>query len=146
MSRDALRRVVAYCGAVLLCALVLQRYYAAGAPFFRAPETVLDHVWEGHHPQRNELVVVPQLAPLIPRGAQVTVLQPQNGKVWDDHLTFLTAVGLLPHHVVMHPAGAYPDRKHADLIEYVIAVDSPLNHPGYEEIAAVKNGWLYRRR
>lgn len=146
MSRDALRRGVAWCGALLLSALVVQRYSAAGAPYVQAPQTILDHVWDGHHPQRNELVVVPELAARIPRGAQVTVLQPQNGQVWDDHLTFLTAVGLLPHHDVVHPAAAKPDRRRDDLVEYLIAVDSPLNHPGYEEIAAVKNGWLYRRR
>ncbi len=146
MNRERLQRIIAWCGSVLLAAALIQRLYAEGPPYLQWPRTVLDHVWEGHHPQRDVLLVVPRIEPLIPRGADVTCFHPRNGEVWMDETTYLVAVGLLPHQNVVPPYAANPDRAAKDLVEYVIAVGERLNHPGYAEVAMVKDGWLYRRR
>ena len=138
--------MLAYCGAVVLVALTIVNCYRAGGPYLQAPRTVLDHVYEGKHPQRNVLIAVPQFVYWIPPRAQVTCFRPQNGTSWNDDASYFTAVLLLPHNDVVPPLTAAPELPHDELAEYVIAVDAPFSHPAYDEIAAVPNGWLYRRR
>lgn len=145
MSRDALQRTVARCGAILLCALLVQRFYAAGGPYLHAPETILDHVYLGRHPQRSELMVVPQLEPLIPRGADVTCFHPKNGRAWNDDSTYFTATGLLPRNRVLPPVTAKPDVPKSQAVEWVIALDERFDDPRYLEIAATEHGWLYHK-
>ncbi len=145
MSRDALQRTVAWCGALLLCALVLQRYRAAGGPYFRWPATVLAHVYLGRHPQQHELEVVPKLEPLIPRGAQVTCFHPRDGQAWNDDSTYFTAIGLLPRNEVLPPVTAMAALQKSQLVEWVIAIDAPFTDSRYLEIATTEHGWLYHK-
>ncbi len=145
MSADALQRTVAWCGALLLCALLIQRYYAAGGPYFRPPVTVLDHVYLGRHPQRHELMVVPKLEPLIPRGADVTCFHPKKGRAWNDDSTYFTATGLLPRNRVLPPVTAGADVPKSEAVEWVIALDEPFPDSRYLEIAATEHGWLYHK-
>jgi hypothetical protein len=146
MSRDVLQRVVAYGGALLLCAALLARYSARGGPYFERPRTVVDHVEAVAHPSRDALILIPQVEPLLPRGAEVTCFRPKNGQAWNDHESYLIAVGLLPHQFVLPPFTAASELRGEQVTEYVIAVGEPFDHPSYAPVAGFTSGWLYKRR
>ncbi|HSP13218.1 MAG TPA: hypothetical protein VLV78_00540 [Thermoanaerobaculia bacterium] len=142
MSRNAVQRIVAGCGALLLCAALIHRYAIRRPPYFAAPETVLDHADVVKHEIRDALVVIPQAEPLLPRGAEVTCFRPKNAQAWNDDAVYLTAVGLLPRQSVLPPWSAGTGRG----VEYVIAVGAPFDQPSYAPYAGFRGGWLYKRR
>jgi hypothetical protein len=146
MSRETLQRAVAFGGSLLLCAAMVYRYSVLRPPYFAVPATLVDHASVVEHETRGALILVKQVEPLIPRGAQVTAFRPKNGQAWNDNGVYLTAVGLLPHHSVLPPWTASADRRGDQLIEYVIAVGHPFDHPSYAPIAGFPCGWLYKRR
>jgi hypothetical protein len=146
MSRDALPRIVAYGGALLLSIALLSVYSARGGPYFERPRTIVDHVEASEHPSRDELILIPQVEPLLPRGAEVTCFRPKNGQAWNDHDSYLIAVGLLPHQFVLPPFTAASDLRGEQVTEYVIAIGAPFEHPSYTPVAGFTNGWLYKRR
>jgi hypothetical protein len=139
-------RGVVWTASALLVIATLQRYAVRRPPYFAAPRTVFQHVDVRQHPLHGVLVLLPQVEPLIPRGSDVTVFHPKNGETQNDHDTYLTAVGLLPHHNVLPPFTAGPDVPPEQLIEWVVAVGEPFTHPRYAPVAGFPNGWLYRVR
>ena len=146
MNRGRMQRIVAYGGALLLSIALAGRYRVRRPPYFQKPQTVVDHVDVRAHETRDTLVLVLQVEPLIPRGAEVTAFRPKNGQAWNDDGVYLTTVGLLPHHSVLPPWTASADRRGAEVTEYVIAVGKPFEHPSYAPIAGFPQGWLYKRR
>ena len=139
MNRDAQQRIVAFGGALLLCVAMIPIYASRRGPYFAEPRTVVDHASVREHETHAALILIPQVEPLIPRGAAVTAFRPKDGKSWNDDGVYLTAVGLLPHHSVMPPWTAGE-------IDYVIAVGAPFDDPSYAPVAGFPNGWLYKRR
>jgi hypothetical protein len=146
MSRDALQRVVAFSGALLLTIAVIFRYAALPAPYFQIPNTLVDHVSVVEHETHAALILIPEVEPLLPHGAEVTAFRPKNGQAWNDDGIYLTAVGLLPHQTVLPPWTAASDLRGDQVTEYVIAVGKPFAHPSYAPVAGFPNGWLYKRR
>jgi hypothetical protein len=146
MSREAVQRIVAYAGALLLAIACIVRFAARRPPYFSLPVTMVDHVGVFEHETRGALLLIPQVEPLLPRGADVTAFRPRDGRAWDDNGVYLTAVGLLPHQSVLPPWTAAPDLRGKQVTEYVIAVGAPFDHPSYAPVAGFPNGWLYKRR
>jgi hypothetical protein len=146
MNRDRAQQVVAFGGALLLCGALVVRYGARADEYFVRARTIVDNVSVVEHETRAELILLPQVEPLIPRGAEVAVFRPKNGRAWNDDGVYLTAVGLLPHHSVLPPWTAAADLRGNEVTEYVIAVGHPFEHPSYAPIAGFPNGWLYKRR
>jgi hypothetical protein len=142
MSREAAQQIVAWCGALLLCAALVDRYIDRRPPYFAIPLTVFDHVDVRKHELRDALIALPEADPLLPRGAQVTAFRPKNGQAWNDDAVYLTAVGMLPRQSVI-PPWAVLDRGG---VEYVIAIGGPFDNPGYDAVAGVRGGWIYKRR
>ena len=142
MSREAAQQIVAWCGALLLCAALVDRYADRRAPYFAIPRTVFDHVDVRKHELRDALITLPEAEALLPRGAEVTAFRPKNGQAWNDDAVYLTAVGMLPRQSVI-PPWAVGDRGE---VEYVIAVGAPFEHPSEAGLAGVQGGWIYKRR
>ena len=138
-------RLIQVAALLLLVPLVLG-WSRRGGPWFELPRTVMDHVGPEEHPLRQVLLLMPQVAPLVPEGAQVTAFRPKDGAVVDDNETYLAAVGLLPRHFVLPPFTAYTSTKPEHLVEWVIAVGGPLTHPHYAPVAAFPEGSLYQVR
>lgn len=130
----------------LACAAAVPHLADRGGPYLARPSTVVDHVSRSRHETRAALKLLPQVARLIPKGADVTVFRPKNGRAQDDHASYLTAVGLLPYHRVLPPFTAYHETSPKDLTRYVVAIGEPFDHPQYEAIAGFPEGWLYRHR
>lgn len=129
------RRVtVVFC--LLLAVATLRRLKAGGAPFLSRPPTVIDHVGPKVHEIRPALLLLPNVAQAIPRGAEVACLRPEKGALADDIAFYHTAVAMLPEHRVRR-ATARP--------QYVIAVGSSLDDPVYVEAGQYEEGTLYRR-
>lgn len=131
---------------LLACAAAVLHLADRGGPYFARPSTVVDHVSRSGHETSAALELLPQVARLIPKGADVTVFRPKNGRAQDDHASYLTAVGLLPYHRVLPPFTAYHETSPKDLTQYVVAIGEPFDHPQYEVIAGFPEGWLYRHR
>ena len=139
-------RGVVWAASALLAMATVQRYAVRRPPFFAAPRSVFEHVDTRQHPLHAVLVLLPEVEPLIPPGAEVTVFRPKDGQAQDDHDTYLTAVGLLPHHHVLPPFTARRDVPPEQLIEWVVAVGEPFTHPHYVPVAGFPDGWLYQVR
>ena len=132
--------------ALLLLVSLFLGWYRRGGPWLELPRTVMDHAGPEEHPLRKALLLMPQVAPLVPEGAQVTAFRPKDGNVVDDSEIYLAAVGLLPRHFVLPPFTAYTSTKPEHLVEWVIAVGGPLAHPHYAPVATFPEGLLYRVR
>ena len=131
-----------YLGAGTMMVLLAMRLYSRGGPYFEIPRTVLDHVLPGGPLlSRQAIVMSERVAPLLPRGATVTVVAPELAPNWDATL-YLTATGFLLHQHVMHPTlgegEQWPD--------FVIALGRPLEHRGYRLVREWPEGRLYQRR
>lgn len=140
------QEIVVGVATLLACAAAVRHLADRGGPYFARPATVVDHVSRSGHETRAALRLLPQVARLIPKDANVTVFRPKNGRAQDDHASYLTAVGLLPYHHVLPPFTAYHETSPKDLTQYVVAIGEPFNHPHYEVIAGFPEGWLYRYR
>jgi hypothetical protein len=129
---------------VLLLAAMLWRYAERRPPYFAAPATVVDHVERFEHETHDVLLLIPKIAPLLPRGAEVTCFRPKDGQQHPDSPNYLTAVGLLPQQSVFPPFTAANELPREQLIEWVIAVREPFQHPAYRLVASFPEGALYR--
>ncbi|HEV7922231.1 MAG TPA: hypothetical protein VGR02_15710, partial [Thermoanaerobaculia bacterium] len=69
MTRDALRQIVAGAASILLCAALVQRYAMRRGPYFQKPRTLVEHVDIIDHEARDVLLLLPEVEPLIPKGA-----------------------------------------------------------------------------
>jgi hypothetical protein len=135
-------RAIIYISTALMMLLLLERLHARGGPYFEIPRTVFDHAVPGPMPlSRQAIVVSEQAAPLLPRGATVTVIAPELAPNYDvTH--YLTASGFLPRQHVVHPTLAEGER----WPDFVIALGKPLDHSGYRLVRAFPEGSLYQRR
>jgi len=121
--------------------LLLLHFRALGGPYFEIPRTVYDHVIPGRPPLTRQAIVMSEnVAPLLPRGATLTVISPELEPNWDA-THYLTASGLLPHQRVMHPAFG-PGQQHPD---FVIALGRPFSNPEYRLVREFPEGRLYQR-
>lgn len=145
MNRARVRQTVVAAAALLLCAALVQRDYVRRGPYFEKPRTLVEHVDIIDHEARDVLLLLPEVEPLIPRGADVTCFKPVDGKWQYDGINYLTAVGMLPNHNVLPPfaAGEGPIEKR---VEYVIAVREPFTQPEYAVVAGFPTGFLYKVR
>jgi hypothetical protein len=144
MSRQRAEAVVVTLGALLLTVALIIRLVSRGGPYFDQPQTIVDHVAPEPHETRDALLLLPKVAPLIPRGATVTCFRPENGEQHVDAPSYLAAVGALPRHTVWPPFVAALGIPRKELVEWVIAVRDPFTHPEYEVVAQFPEGRLYR--
>jgi hypothetical protein len=146
MSRSAAQRVVVYTAAVLLAAALGRRLVTRGGPYFPVPRTIVDHVGPNQHETRDALIVLPRAAKVIPDGKEVTCFRPIGGQEQYDSANYLTAVGMLPRHQILPPFTAGLLTPRAQLVEYVIAIRDPFDHPAYVPIAEWPEGRVYQVR
>lgn len=135
-----------YAGSLLLALFLGYRLYSLGGPYFEKPRTIIDHVGTTPHETREALLVLPRAAKLLPRNAEVTCFRPRNGQAWDDDPVYLTAIGQLRRQNVLPPFTARLQSPREELIEYVIAIGEPFQHPAYAVVAEWPEGRLYRLR
>lgn len=137
-SRDTLRTVVIYVGALVLGVALVHRYYALGGPYFEFPKTVQDHVAPTFYASRDVILLAGAAAEIIPRGATVTAIQPSQAPDYDvTH--YLTAAGMMPRHRIVPPVFAAPD----SLPQYVLAVREPFSNPRYRLVREIPEGRIY---
>src|SRR5438270_13349862 len=89
-------RLLITLGAILLTAAFLVRLATRGGPYFDRPQTIVDHVGPDKHETRDALILLPKVAPLIPRSAVVTCFRPVEGQMQFDVPNYFAAVGALP--------------------------------------------------
>ena len=131
-------------GVLLLTVALLVRLISRGGPYFTRPETIVDHVGPQKHETRDVLLLLPKVAPLIPRSAIVTCFRPVGGQMDFDAPDYFAAVGALPKHTVWPPFVASLTTPRNELVEYVIAVEKPFEHPYYHVVATFPEGRLYK--
>jgi hypothetical protein len=141
MSRSA---VASWAAIALLAAALMARLASRGGPYLESPRTIVDHVGPNRHETADALIILPRVAKLLPRGADVTCFRPAGGQEQYDAANFLTAVGMLPRQNVLPPfvAGLLTPRN--ELVEYVVAIREPFTHPAYVPIAEWPEGRVYR--
>jgi hypothetical protein len=144
MNRQRAEGIVIVLGAVLLTGAFSVRLFTRGGPYFELPETILDHVGPNKHETRDALILLPKVAPLIPRGEMVTCFRPAGGQMQYDTSNYFAAVGALPRHTVLPPFMAGLDVARKELVDYVIAVGPPFEHPYYHVVATFPEGRLYK--
>ena len=140
VSRTA--RAVVYVSSAAMMLLLVERLHWRGGPYWEVPETVFDHVDRGELPlSRQAIVMCEHVAPLLPRGASITVVAPALAPNWDA-THYLTASGLLPHQYVRHPMFGEGEPR----ADFVITLGRPLDHYGYRLVRQWPEGWLYQRK
>jgi hypothetical protein len=144
MTKSRLESLVILASVTALCAFTIVRYVERRPPYFSQPDTIVDHVDRRIHDNRDLLVLLPKIEPLIPRNVEVTCFRPVAGQQHDDGANYLAAVGLLPHRSVLPPFTAAADLPVDQLVEYVIAIREPFAHPSYRVVASYPEGTLYR--
>ena len=139
MSRETVGRVVIYAAALVFVAATIHRYRWLGGPYFAFPTTIQDHVWPARFASADAIVLCRRAEPLLPRGAEVTVLTPSEAPNYDQ-THWMTGLGMLPRqHVVPQKV----DGPRETLPDWVIAVRGPFNHPEYRVVATFPEGFLY---
>ena len=126
--------MIVYATAAILAVAMIVRFHWLGAPYFAAPRTPFDHVTPAGHDTAKAMLLAREAAPLLPRGATVTMVRPS---VPDDTTHFHTAVGMLPYQRVV---------SRAMNAQYVITVGEALNDPAYRLVTDFPEGHLYQRR
>lgn len=144
MSRERAEKIAIALGALLLTAAFLVRLGTRGGPYFDRPQTIVDHVGPDKHETRDALTLLPKLAPLIPRSAIVTCFRPAGGQMQFDVPNYFTAVGGLPKHTVWPPYAASLTTPRNELVDYVIAIEKPFDHPYFHLAATFPEGRLYK--
>lgn len=137
-------QIVIALGAILLTAALLVRLVSRGGPYFDRPQTIVDHVGREKHETRDALILLPKVAPLIPRGAEVTCFRPGGGQMQYDVPNYFAAIGALPRHNVQPPFVASLNTPRNELVEYVIAIEQPFDHPYFHVVATFPEGRLYK--
>jgi hypothetical protein len=141
--RQSLHTAVVYLTAAVLTLLLVRLLHARGGPYWERPETILDHVGTDTHHSRDAIRLIRRAEMFVPTGTSLTVLVPAQAPHYD-YTHHLLASGLLPHHEVRHPSlAAHETRLWPD---YLIAIESPLVHPGYRLVMEWPEGRLYQRR
>ncbi|MBK5260681.1 MAG: hypothetical protein JJE51_13915 [Thermoanaerobaculia bacterium] len=140
MPRERAQQLVVALATLACCAAIVRAYSIRGAPYFRKPETVIDHVIDSEHHLRPAVLLLREVAPALPTGAKVACVRPVKGAITDETDYFLTAVGLLPRNKVRPPSAV-----RASEVDYVISVGEPIVLPGYEMLHQSQNGFLYIR-
>ena len=145
MSRDRARTIAVWAASLLLGAATVNHLAAIGPPYFKPPTTIVDHFGSRPGEARDALLLLWQAREVIPRGAEVACFRPRDGQQWNDTASYLTAVGMMPEHVVLPPFTAAHEVSGDQLIEYVIAVKEPFTHPEYKPVNGFPQGWVYQR-
>lgn len=130
--------------ALLLLVALLVDLKRSGPPYFAGPMTIADRLGARPREARDALLLMERARQLIPAGSEVTCFMPRAGRSWEHTSAYLTAVGMLPEHVVLPPFRADDDVPRADLIEYVIALKEPFTHAGYAIVRRFPEGAIYR--
>jgi hypothetical protein len=130
---------------ILLLAFFAYILYDRGGPYFDRPATIVEHVLREKHDTRDALLLLEDVRPLLPRGAQVACFSPdKEGKFRNDTAAFHAAVAALPRQFVLPPFSAAEGIPKNTLVEYVVAVDNPFTHPDYKLEAEYPTGRLYK--
>lgn len=139
-SNEIVRRVFVVAAAIVFFAALVHRFHWLGGPYFDFfPPTIQDHVWPARFPSADAIVLCRRAEPLLPRGANVTVLKAGEAPNYDQ-THWLTGLGMLPRqHVV-------PQKVDELKPDYVIAIHEEFPHAGYTKIATFPEGFLYKRR
>lgn len=133
---------MALVGALLLLAVMVVRFRERRPPYFERPRTIADHEATEPRDTPDMLRLLEKARPLMRKHSSATCFRPRGGKQWDDSLTFLTAVGMLPEQHVVPPART-EDRDRRP--EYVVAFREPFTDPNYSCSAVFPEGALYSR-
>ena len=144
MNRRAVEQTVIALGAILLAAALLVRLISRGGPYLERPQTIVDHVGPRKHETRDALILLPKVEPLIPRSAMVTCFRPAGGQADYDTPNYFAAVGALPKHTVLPPFTASLNWRRDELVDYVVAIGEPFDHPYYHLVATFPEGRLYK--
>jgi len=140
-SGRLVRRLLVYLVATACTVMMVRAFHARSGPYFEIPVTVYDHVQPERQLARQAIVMARHAEPLMPRGASLTVIAPEQAPHYDS-TQYLTAAGMLPRHRVLHPTLA----KGEPWPDFVIALGSPLQHRGYELVREFPEGRLYAVR
>jgi hypothetical protein len=132
---DLVRRVIVYAATIVFLGASVHRFHWLGGPYFTLPETIQDHVWPARFLSADAIVLCRRAEPLLPRGATVTVLAPQEAPNYDQ-THWLTGLGLLTHQRVVPQKLETPPR-------FVIAIRSPFDDARYRLVATFAEGFLY---
>ncbi len=137
-----IRRILILTVSLAYVAAIVHRFHWLGGPYFDLfPETIQDHVWPSRFASVDAIVACREAAPLLPRGAEVTVIAPQEAPNYDPTL-WLTGLGLLTRQRVVPPK--FEGTTAETLPDYVVAVGpQQFPHPSYRRIAALSKGSLY---
>lgn len=140
-SAGIARRIIVYGAALVFFAASIQRFHWLGGPYFQFPDTIQDHVWPVRFLSADAIVLSRRAAPLLPRGATVTILAPSEAPDYDQ-THWLTGLGLLPRqHVMPQKMSGRPE----SLPQFVIAIHDEFDHPHYKLHTRFREGFLYVR-
>jgi hypothetical protein len=131
-------------GALLLTGAMVVRLASRGGPYFDRPATIVDHVGREKHEVRDALTLIPRVAPMIPRSAIVTCFRPAGGQMQFDAPDYFAAVGLMPKYTVFPPFVASLSTPRNELVDYVIAIREPFDHPYFHVVRTFPEGRLYK--
>ena len=136
------RRIIILAASLVFIAAIIQRFHWLGGPYLDLfPETIQDHVWPSRFASADAIVACRKAAPLLPRGAEVTVIAPQEAPNYDPTL-WLTGLGLLTRQRVVPPK--FEGTTAETLPDYIVAVGpQQFPHQSYRQIAAFPEGRLY---
>lgn len=132
-----IRSLLVYVCAAVMGFLTVKALYFRGGPYFDVPRTVFDHVAPGGYLSRDAILVGRSVEQIVPRGASLTVVNPEEAPRYDITL-YLTASGVLPRHHVVPPS-----LDHDPLPDFVIALGKPLQHDRYRLVREFPEGRLY---
>ena len=119
--------------------------YDRGGPYFDEPASIVEHVTRQKHDTRDALLLLEDIRPLLPNGAQVACFSPdRDGKFRNDTASFHAAVAALPRQVVLPAFSAAEGIPKETLVEWVVAVDNAFTHPAYHLEAEYPTGRLYK--
>ncbi|MEO6258761.1 MAG: hypothetical protein ABIP63_00350 [Thermoanaerobaculia bacterium] len=139
-------RVVVTVATLLMIAVLAQRLYTRGGPYFTRPVTIVDRVGPRPYEIEPTLRLLPQIRPLLPRNASVACFQPVKGVQAYQMDNFFAAVGQLPYQKVIPSFAAATDVPLENLAQYVVAIKEPFTHPSYDLVATFPQGRLYKVR
>jgi hypothetical protein len=133
-------RTILICAAALVCAVLLvHRYRAMGAPYFRVADTV--HGRATASDGTRVIAIAARIRETLPRKATITALRPSQGPKYAGEIYF-TMVGVLPHQEVTNPVHIHE----GSLPRFVVAIEEPFEHESYRLVASFPEGRLYEKK
>ena len=139
-------RVVVYAASLLMIAVLAQRLYTRGGPYFDRPVTIVDRVGPERYDIEPTLRLLPRVRAMLPRNATVACFRPVHGTQAYQMDHFFAAVWQLPYQKVIPSFAAATDVPTQNLVEYVVAIGEPFAHPSYDLVATFAEGRLYKVR